>query len=786
MENKNWNTLELPKILSRLQNLCQSDGGKIRAGELQPQTSLSGAAALIKQTEDAYTLIARFGSPSFSAAKNMDNALARAAAGGLLSMKELLDIAGVLRCVRQLLDWRSKSAGIETSLDELFHGVTANKYLEEKITSCILNEEEMSDNASPELFNIRRRLTAASNKIRDRLEAIVRSGSKALQDNIITQRNGRFVVPVKADSRGEIPGLVHDTSASGATVFVEPMAVVEANNEMKLLQSKEADEIERILFSLSAEAADFAESIKYSVSVLTNLDLIFAKAKLGFDMKASVPVLNDKGIIDIKKARHPLLDPKTVVPVDILLGENYRTLVITGPNTGGKTVMLKAIGLLSLMAMCGLLIPAGDNSRLSVFDQVLADIGDEQSIEQSLSTFSSHIKNIKGILETADEDSLVLLDELCSGTDPVEGAALATAILEDLKAKNCVVAATTHYSELKAYALDTENVENASCEFDVQTLMPTYKLLIGTPGKSNAFAIAGKLGIDAKLIHHAQTLVSAESSKFEKVVDALEKSRLQLERQKSVALKERLEAEKLSKLAQEKAEKLQQEYDREIENAKAAARVITDNARVEVNRLLDEMEKIKKQNKQDLSGARAAARSGFKKLDSIASSGEKYSDDYKLPRDLQVGDTVILKDTGQKATVIKPKDNKGNVTVSAGIMKIKVSEKELKLVEDNGIRLPKSLQKNYTSKIDAAASRQAGMEIDVRGMAVDEAELELDRYIDNALLNGLTQITIIHGKGTGALRAGIHKYLRAHKNIRTFRLGTFGEGESGVTIAELK
>ena len=786
MNTKHLQTLELNKILNKLSEHCASDGAKQAALSLIPANKLSDADRLLTQTEDAYILTARFGSPSFAAVKNVDNALSRASAGGMLNMGELLTIAGVLRSVRMITEWRSRSEGVKTSLDYMFNSLYSNKYFENRIFTCILSEEEMSDNASPELFNIRRKMSAASNKIREKLDAMIRSSAyqKFLQDPVVTIRSGRFVVPVKSECRSEIAGLVHDTSSSGATVFVEPMAVVEANNEIKVLKSAEANEIERILYELSEEAASFSEGIKTSSRIMEQLDLIFAKAKLGFDMKATRPILNDKGIIDLKKARHPLLDKSTVVPVDIVLGKDYDTLVITGPNTGGKTVTLKAMGLMSLMAMCGMLIPVSDNSEISVFDNVLADIGDEQSIEQSLSTFSSHIKNIISIMDSADNNTLVLLDELCSGTDPVEGAALAVAILENLREKGATIAATTHYAELKAYALDTKGVENACCEFDVETLAPTYRLLIGVPGRSNAFANSRKLGIHSDVIDNAKSLVNVESSRFERVVEELEATRKRLEQKEQAAESMRIEAKRLSKEAKEKSDALRDEYNKELQKARDAARVIVDNAHAEVNRILDELEQIKKQQKGDISAARAAAKAGFKKLDSM-SVGENYKEDYTLPRELKVGDTVTLADIGSKATVLSLPDSQSNVMVQAGIIKMKTALSNLRLIEESGIVTPKP-KRTYTSGIEAKAARRAALEFDIRGQNVEEATLELDRFIDNALMNGMSQFTVIHGKGTGALRAGIHKFLKSHKSVRSFRLGVFGEGEAGVTIVELK
>ena len=787
-DRKDLITLELDKVLQMLQNRCVSDAAKQQAAKLTPCSDLAGVQTLIKNTEDAYILTARFGSPSFADLQEVDNALSRADAGGMLSMKELLQIGGVLRCIRLLLDWYHRCAGLQTSLDQRFCALVPNSYLEDKIFTSIVSEEALSDHASPDLFAIRRSIVNAENKVHDRLDHIVRSGAyqKYLQDTVITIRNGRFVVPVKAEHRSNVPGLVHDTSSTGSTVFVEPMAVVEANNEIKVLKAKEAAEIERILFLLSGEAAQFADAIRRSCTVAQELDLIFGKAKLAFDMHASVPVLNDQGVINLKKARHPLLDPKKVVPVDIRLGDTYRVLVITGPNTGGKTVTLKAAGLLCLMAMCGLLIPAADHSCVSVFDRVLADIGDEQSIEQSLSTFSSHITNIIHILKQTDHRSLVLLDELCSGTDPVEGAALATAILEQLKATGGVIAATTHYAELKAYALDTPGVENGSCEFDVETLAPTYKLLIGVPGRSNAFAISQKLGMDPVIISHAQKLVHAEDSRFERVLSGLEATRKEYEQQQEQAQQMVKQAEEKMQQAQQAADRLQRDYNRQMEQAKAQARMLIDDAKERVNRILDEMEQLKKDRSADLSKMRAAARSSFKKLDRLEDGSKQPDSSYKLPRPLRVGDTVQLFDIGRQATVLTLPDAAGNVQVQAGMMKMKVPLQNLRLVEHTKQPQPKTRHRFQGSGENGKSSKRATLEIDVRGQNVEEATLELDRFIDSAMMNNIHSFTIIHGKGTGALRAGIHRYLKNNKFVSSFRLGVFGEGEDGVTIVELK
>ena len=795
--NRHLKAIEFNKILDLLSaRACNSDARE-EINKLRPETTLKGANRLLKMTEDAYIMLAKHGGPSFGGLKNVDNALARAAAGGVLSMKELLDVGSTVRAVRALTEWRANSGQEQLSIDIYFSSLMPNKYLEEKIFGAILSEEEMSDNASPELASIRRQIKNKENSVRDQLEKMIRSQSlkTVLQDSIITQRNGRYVVPVKSEHRGSVSGLVHDTSSTGATVFVEPAGVVEANNEIRILRGKEAQEIERILYELSVETGNFTNEIKGSYECAIEINVIFAKAHLAYQMKASVPELNDEGITLLNKARHPLIDPKKVVATDIRLGSDFDTLVITGPNTGGKTVAIKTIGLLSAMAASGMMIPAYDGSKVSVYKNILVDIGDEQSIEQSLSTFSSHMVNIVNILDAADEKSLVLIDELGAGTDPVEGAALAMAILERLHFQGAKIAATTHYAELKAYALSTARVENGSCEFDVNSLKPTYRLLIGIPGRSNAFAISERLGISKDIIDRAGELVSSENVRFEDVVDMLEKSRLEMESERSKAA----DITESAKKDKEKAEKLlsdaQFRRDREIENARGEALRIVEHAKREANALLNEVEKLKKEAKQTKDAADLARRAKSavnSHLNSINNAVNPVFDsveddeDYTLPRPLQIGDTVYCKTIGKNANVTALKDKKGNVEIAAGMLKMRVKEESLRLIDK-----PKKEEKKKpisTTRVtgDTRATMQINNRCDLRGLMVDEAIIVLDRFLDDLLRSGLTECTIIHGKGTGALRAGITQYLKGDPRIRTFRLGTFGEGENGVTIAEIK
>lgn len=793
--NKHYISLELDKILKMLSDTASSADAKEMALEIKPKTDYFEVLELLDKTEAAYILIAKFGAPSFGGLQNVNNALSRANAGGSLSAGELLKIATTLKIIRGITVWREKCAGLETALDDLFNSLYPNKYLEEKITNAIISETEISDNASPELKEIRRKKRHYENKIREQLDSMIHSNhySKILRDGIITQRNGRFVVPVKAENRSEVAGMVHDTSGSGATVFIEPAAVVEANNEIKVLESREQDEIERILAELSQMAGEFQDTIKISFDSATLLDLHFAKAHLAYKMKASRPILNNDGEILLKKARHPLIDPKKVVPVDISLGLDFDSLVITGANTGGKTVSIKTIGLLTLMAECGLMLPVTDNSRVSVFKNVLSDIGDEQSIEQSLSTFSSHMTTIVEILKNADENSLVLIDELGAGTDPIEGAALAVSILENLRQKGARIASTTHYSELKEYALKTNRVENGCCEFDVASLKPTYRLLIGMPGRSNALAIAGRLGIEENIIDFAKTLISESDTKFEDAVDTLETARKALEDDK-----EKLEEEKLNILRQkEKAEqtleKAKEQSEKEIEKAKKDAERIVENARRAGNSLLLEIEQLKKElakqkNHQEI--ARKAKQAMGRQLDKMdeISQGLLDSDDgdYVLPRPLKTGDRVFVKTLGSEAEVISVDEKKNTVQVQSGMIKMKADISDIRLIgaKKEPKRQTSGMRTVHTGSSNATASSNSS--IDLRGTTVEEAMLDLDKFIDGILRTGLNQITIIHGKGTGALRKGIHVYLRKHPNIRTFRVGTFGEGEEGVTIAELK
>ena len=786
--NRHYKTLELDKMLDHLAGLTNLPDAKEMALALEPQTDIEKVRLLLQQTDDAVALSGRFGAPSFGGASNCAGILRRAEAGGCLSAGELLKIAYTLRIIRTVKEWHSRCASVETKLDGYFSGLISNKYLEEKITSAIISEEEISDKASNTLSDIRRKIRTASSKAREVLDKIVHSSKyiKYLQDTIVTQRDGRYVVPVKAECRNNVPGLVHDTSSSGQTVFIEPMGVVQANNDIKMLKNKEEEEIERILFELSANAGDFADAIIRSYQSLAQLNLIFAKAELAYSMRATMPKINDRGVIDLRQARHPLIPKDAVVPIDVHLGKDFDTLVITGPNTGGKTVSLKTLGLLTLMAMCGLLVPCADNSELSIFRRVLVDIGDEQSIEQSLSTFSAHMTNIIQIIKLANAGSLCLIDELGAGTDPVEGAALAIAILEKLRERRAKIASTTHYAELKEFALRTEGVENGSCEFDVATLKPTYRLLIGVPGKSNAFAISKRLGLDSDVVERAQTLVSSESRQFEDVVEKLEKQRQSLEKQVENANRLTAKANTEKQKAENELKRAKADAEREIERAREEAQRIISRTRAQADALVEEIEKARKE-KELSADTRSKLRREINTMEAYADPVKLKNtpdEEYKLPRPLKVGDEVLIFDIDKNATVLAPPNKDGKVLVQAGIIKTRVDIKNLRLLKSKlKPNVPKfASTRNVPSRMDVRPET----EVDVRGQTAIDAINIVDKAIDNAILSGVGKLTIIHGKGTGVLRREINQHLRRHKAIKSQRLGTFGEGEDGVTIVELK
>ena len=783
--NKHFKALEFDKILEMLGKECSFADAREQALTVKPVFTKEETEKLLKETDDAYVLIGKFGTPSFGSPTNCANQLRRAQAGSGLTTLELLRIGENLRVIRSLRQWRNASDDRASSLDKYFNNLMPNKFLEEKINDAIIAEDEISDKASPTLSDIRRKIRTASSKAREVLDKIVRSSnySKFLQDKVITQRDGRFVVPVRAECRGSIPGLVHDTSGSGQTVFIEPMGVVQANNDIRMLRNKEKEEIDRILLELSSMAGNCADSIIGSYQNLIDLNVIFAKGNLAYTMKAVTPIVNDKGYINLKKARHPLIDKEKVVPVDITLGKDYTLLVITGPNTGGKTVSLKTTGLLTLMAMSGLMIPCGDESEISVFKKILVDIGDEQSIEQNLSTFSAHMTNTIDILKQASRFSLVLIDELGAGTDPVEGAALAVAILQKLKEKGAKIQCTTHYAELKEFAITTEGVENGCCEFDVQTLRPTYKLLIGIPGKSNAFAISKRLGLSDDIIENAQHLVSSESRRFEDTIEQLEKRRQTLEKR----LKEANDTKALAGRQREKAnsiiEKAKREAEREIEKAHQEAERISSRTKAQAQSILDRLENLEKKQKMSAE-EKAKLRKSIDKMENTADPiKEKKNEKYTPPRPFKVGDSVLIFDIDKDAEILSINEKDGTAYVQAGIIKTKVKLSNLRLNEEKPkVTVQTSRKRNMPSKMDMNPTT----EVDVRGETAMEAIMDVDAAIDNAVLMNINQLTIIHGKGTGVLRAEIQKYLRTHKNIKSFRLGNFGEGDAGVTICEIK
>ena len=784
---KSMQTLELPRVLDMLADQAVTEEGKDKARRLRPETDPVEVTALLAETTAAVEKMVLGGSPAFAGVRPVAGSLQRANMGGSLNTRELLDIAKVLAAARSAKEYGEGDAEKKTPIDVLFHALRPNRFLEDKITGSIVGDGELADSASPELASIRRHMRATESKVRDILQRIISSSqAKYLQESIITQRSGRYVVPVKSEFKNEIPGLVHDLSGSGSTFFIEPMGVVKANNELRELQAKEEKEIDRILAELSAEAASFREDINLDYELLIRLDVIFARAKLSNKMHAMAPGLSAKGL-NLRRARHPLLPPKTAVANDLSLGETFDTLVITGPNTGGKTVTLKTIGLLTLMAQCGLHIPAGDGSVIKVCKRVLADIGDEQSIAQSLSTFSSHMSNIVGILEETDDETLILLDELGGGTDPVEGAALASAIIDHARSLGAMVAATTHYAELKVYAMTTPGVENASCEFDVETLAPTYRLLVGIPGKSNAFAIARRLGISEEIIQDAAARVDAENVRFEDVLTKLDHQRQEMEKEQRQAAQLRREMEEASAKAQAYRDQLQKEKEKAEASAKAQARAILDDARRTADQVFQELGDMRKkaqkeQNWQKVNDQRAGLRHKLNEAEDKLGARPQAAVPPML-RPAKKGDTVTILKTGTQASVLSVNKD-GVLQLQAGILRITAKQDEVRVVE--GETQSQKAAKQYIRRTEhKLRSLGAKAEVDLRGMTTDEAELTLAQFLDRAMVSNLTQVTVIHGKGTGAVRKAVHAYLKRCKGVASFRLGRYGEGEDGVTIVEL-
>ena len=786
---KSLQTLELPAVLALLAAQAVSETARAQAMALRPSGDRAVVATRLGETSAAASMIVVKGSPSFSGVKDVRAALQRADMGGALNTRELLDIAGVLQAARCVRSYGTGERQDKTSIDYLFSALQANRFLEEKIFTSITGEDEIADSASSELASIRRLIRAASARVHDALQKIISSPSyaKALQEPIITMRSERYVVPVKAEHKGAVPGLVHDVSASGATLFIEPMAAVKANNELRELRAREKTEIERILAELSAECAAHREDISSDFDVLVRLDLIFAKAKLAYQLDAIAPELTDKQL-QLRRARHPLLPKDTAVPIDVSLGGEFDTLVITGPNTGGKTVTLKTIGLLAAMTQCGLHIPCADGSTMPVFDEIMADIGDEQSIEQSLSTFSAHMTNIVRILKDCDNRSLLLFDELGAGTDPAEGAALAIAIIERGRKCGALIAATTHYTELKVYATTQPGVMNASCEFDVDSLRPTYHLLIGIPGKSNAFAISERLGLPQEIISDARSRVSTESASMEATIEKLEQVRQLMERDRAEAARQLRAAED----ARRKSERLQAELSVRLEKAdekarRDAERIIGD-ARRTADEVMRELDALRKMEKTDAdhhraNDARAALRRKLNVAEDAAAAAHPQSQEKKVSaRPVRVGDTVQLRRMGDiKATVTAISADR-TLTLRAGIMNVTAKEQDVYLLENEKPEAQKFAAAHAASLRNVAAES----EIDLRGMDTMEAVAATERFLDNAVMAKLEKVTIIHGKGTGALRAAVQQSLRKNKAVKSYRLGRYGEGESGVTVVELK
>ena len=794
--NKYLKTLELDKILDMLAELASNEATRKMALELRPDCDLERVRYECLKTSQALELSVQFGTPPFSNFKDITSTAARAKSGAVISLRDLMDIAAMLRQIKGLADWYKHCENIETELSYLFSRLQPNDWLLEKLDRSIISENEIADAASPELAAIRRKINRAGMQLRETLDKMVKSKTtqQYLQESSVTIRDGRFVLPVKSEHRGQISGLIHDTSATGQTIFIEPMAIVEANNDIRILQGKEQEEIERIICELCRDCGDYADILAENYKVCTELNLYFAKSNLAAKLNCSLPEITDDGKIYLKKARHPLIDKNKAVPIELSLGEEYQTLIITGPNTGGKTVALKTAGLLSAMTMCGLLIPVADGSRISVFSHILADIGDSQSIEQNLSTFSSHTNKVIEILGTADESSLVLLDELGSGTDPVEGAALAIAVIRRLMENGAKIMVTTHYQELKVFAIDSPSVQNASCEFDISTLRPTYRLIVGSPGKSNAFAISESLGMPSDIIEDAKGRVSDANTRLEEVIGKLEASRLELEREKEKITKLRIQAQEHESAIRKEREEIEAAKSDELEKARLRAMTIIEQTKAESNELLDELEKLRKEkDKKDfssnVSGMKSKTKQSFNKMFDTANPVDKRdpNEGYVLPRKLKRGDTVYVVDLQRKGIISGDPDGSEFVFVQMGVMKTKMNISRLRLEEPEKVTYNnKNKPSRKVGRVGVKAERRGKMELDIRGSACDDGIYELDAFIDQAVMSNISMVTIIHGKGTGLLRKAVHQRLRSHPSVKNFRLGLFGEGEDGVTVVELK
>lgn len=784
MEKRVLKTLEYDKILAMLKERASCCISRELVDTMEPSGDFDTVERELKLTAEAETLFYKTGRSPVDDFPDMRHCLERMHAALFLSTGELLGIASCLKAARIAKDILAKEVGEESYLYNLAGLLITHRSAEEEINRCIINEDEIFDGASPALARIRRAMRLANEKVREKLNSMIRSTAyqKYLQEPIITIRNGRFVIPVKQEYRQQVPGLIHDQSSSGATLFIEPSAVVELGNEYKKLLAEEADEIERILTELTAMLAPYADEIREDLNIMGQIDLVFAKAKLSRELNAVMPRLNRNNYVRIVRGRHPLIPADRVVPIDIWIGRDYRSLIITGPNTGGKTVTLKIVGLFALMVQSGIFVPANEGSEFPVFEHIYADIGDEQSIEQSLSTFSSHMKNIVGILDKADENSLVLLDELGAGTDPIEGAALAMSILEELNDRRCTCVSTTHYSEIKAFAMTHEGMENASMEFDIDRLCPTYRLYIGIPGKSNAFEISSRLGLPNSIIDKAKGFLKGEDVRFEDIISSAQSQHRIAEEERKMAEEARAELEKLRADAERERRKLDEDRNRLQAKAKEDAKRIVADTKREMEKLIVEIRSIKDIDRSAADRVIQAARDTLRATETAVNEKEaiKKEDNTKPPKTVRAGDTVNIVTLDQKATVLSAPDSKGEVMVQAGVMKLNVKLKDIRLIEEKKAAAPTS------GKFGLGAGKQVGLELDVRGMLVDEANIIVDRYLDDAYNAGLSEVNIIHGKGTGALRAGVQAFLKRHPLVKGYRMGSYGEGDAGVTVVTLK
>ena len=784
MEKRVLKTLEYDKILAMLKERASCCISRELVDTMEPSGDFDTVERELKLTAEAETLFYKTGRSPVDDFPDMRHCLERMHAALFLSTGELLGIASCLKAARIAKDILAKEVGEESYLYNLAGLLITHRSAEEEINRCIINEDEIFDGASPALARIRRAMRLANEKVREKLNSMIRSTAyqKYLQEPIITIRNGRFVIPVKQEYRQQVPGLIHDQSSSGATLFIEPSAVVELGNEYKKLLAEEADEIERILTELTAMLAPYADEIREDLNIMGQIDLVFAKAKLSRELNAVMPRLNRNNYVRIVRGRHPLIPADRVVPIDIWIGRDYRSLIITGPNTGGKTVTLKIVGLFALMVQSGIFVPANEGSEFPVFEHIYADIGDEQSIEQSLSTFSSHMKNIVGILDKADENSLVLLDELGAGTDPIEGAALAMSILEELNDRHCICVSTTHYSEIKAFAMTHEGMENASMEFDIDRLCPTYRLYIGIPGKSNAFEISSRLGLPNSIIDKAKGFLKGEDVRFEDIISSAQSQHRIAEEERKMAEEARAELEKLRADAERERRKLDEDRNRLQAKAKEDAKRIVADTKREMEKLIVEIRSIKDIDRSAADRVIQAARDTLRATETAVNEKEaiKKEDNTKPPKTVRAGDTVNIVTLDQKATVLSAPDSKGEVMVQAGVMKLNVKLKDIRLIEEKKASAPTS------GKVGLGAGKQVGLELDVRGMLVDEANIIVDRYLDDAYNAGLSEVNIIHGKGTGALRAGVQAFLKRHPLVKGYRMGSYGEGDAGVTVVTLK